>query len=104
MLIIGKFKEAYQRAYRDINLPYIKDMISAEAIEGKKKVLDYLKSAEIVAVSPSIPRDIITGERIPGDFCYYSDGKYSWRSDTIYYFERYNLRLEDEFIQHVLSQ
>ncbi len=103
MLTIGKFKEAFQQAYKDTDLPSIKALISSEPISMKEKVLDYLKSAKIVAVSPSIPRDVITQERIPGDFCYYSDGKYSWRSDTIYYFEKYNLKLEDEFIQHVLA-
>ncbi len=33
-----------------------------------------------------------------------SDGKYEWRSDVIYYVDKYDMELPDEFIQHVLAQ
>lgn len=32
------------------------------------------------------------------------DDKYAWRSDLIYYFEKYNLKLDDDFIAHVMSK
>jgi len=32
-----------------------------------------------------------------------NDGKYTWRSDVIYYFEKYNLKLPDEFVKEVLK-
>lgn len=35
---------------------------------------------------------------------YYSDGKYEWNSAEIMYFEKYNLKLNDNFIQHVLNK
>ena len=33
----------------------------------------------------------------------HSDGVYQWYEDEIYHFEKYNLKLNDDFIQHVLS-
>ena len=32
-----------------------------------------------------------------------TDGKYAWRSDVIYYVEKYNMSLLNDFIKHVLS-
>jgi len=33
-----------------------------------------------------------------------SDGKYQWRSDIIYYVEKYDLELPEEFVNYVLEQ
>ncbi|MDR0840009.1 MAG: hypothetical protein LBN26_01290 [Christensenellaceae bacterium] len=35
---------------------------------------------------------------------YYDDGTYAWRTDIIYYFDKYDLELPDAFVQHVLAQ
>lgn len=32
----------------------------------------------------------------------YTDGKYYWFSETIYYFEKYNLQLPDAFLKDIL--
>lgn len=100
MVVIGKIREIY----RDDAIPPIGDLISETEVEGKSDILSYLKQARVTAVAPGWAIDVMTGERIEGSLLSYSDGEYAWRSDTIYYFERYNLKLEKEFIKHVLSQ
>ena len=99
MVVIGKCREIY----KDDSLPSIKELIQSTPIKGKKTVLEYLKSGKKGAVAPGKVVDIISNEPISGEFCCYSDGKFGWRSDTIYYFEKYNMMLDDDFIKHVLN-
>ena len=95
MTIIGKIKEVY----KDNSLLSIKELIQENPIEGKEQILKYLRNGKKGAYAPSKMIDVISGEVIPGELCCYSDGEYGWRSDTIYYFEKYNLKLEEEFIK-----
>ena len=99
MLVIGKCKEVY----KDNNLPSIKDLIQSEPIKNKEIVLQYLKNGKKGAVAAGRAFDFISGETIPGELFCYSDGEYGWRSDTIYYFEKYNLKLDEAFIQHIVN-
>ena len=99
LIILGKVKELY----KGDELPSIKDMISGEPVAEKQTILEYLKNGRKGATAAGFATDVITGERIPGEFCCFSDGKYGWRSDTIYYFEKYNLKLNDDFINDVLN-
>lgn len=98
--------EKFQEKYHDKSLPSVKELFQHESIEGKEKILAYLKKEkwDSGARAPMLFRDVVTGKPVPGEFCSYSDGEFSWRTDEIYYFEKYNLKLKDEFIQHVLSQ
>lgn len=99
MNIVGKFREIY----KDDSLPSIKDSIQNKSISEKERILHYLKSAKKGAFSPGNIKDVITGEKISGEFCCYSDGEYAWRSDIIYYVEKYNLKLDSDFIKHILQ-
>ena len=99
MIVIGKTREIY----KDPNLPTIKSLISKEPIGNKKKILEYLRNGRITAAAAGTANDIITGKTIDEPFCMFTDGVYAWRSDTIYYVDKYNLKLEDEFINHVLN-
>ena len=66
--------------------------------------MDYLKRGKILAGCPGILRDVFTGEKICGGWLLYSDGVYSWESDIIYYYEKYNLRLPRDFIDYVCKK
>lgn len=70
----------------------------------KKIILDYLENTPHVAESPSLAIDVFTKERRFVPIAAQSDGKYIWRSDIAYYFDKYNLKLPEEFIDHVLNQ
>ena len=99
MVFIGETRELD----RDNNLPSIKDLIN-QPIEGKSKIIEYMKKSEVIAVAPAIVRDVLNPEiRLPELFLM-SDGVYGWRSDVIYYVEKYDMALPDEFVQHVLNQ
>lgn len=99
MIVIGQTREIY----KDNKYPSIKELIN-KPIKEKNKVLRYMKKCNIDAVAPAALRDVINPEnRIHELYCM-SDGIYGWRSDVIYYVEKYDMALPEEFIQHVLSQ
>jgi hypothetical protein len=73
--------------YKDGQYPFLLDLIN-KPIKEKEKVIEYMKTSKIQAVAPGIFRDLINPEnKIPYYFVIMTDGKYSWRSDVIYYME-----------------
>ena len=100
MLILGEYREIYE----DTSLPSIHDYISSDEQKNKNKILDYLKKGQIKACAAGKAIDIFTGEVIPNELSYMTDGQYEWRSDLIHYVQKYNLILDKQFIKHVLNQ
>ena len=100
MISVLKIKEIY----RNEEFPSIKDLISEKEPQDKDKILNYLKRGEVVAVAAERATDLITGKTIDGELFCYTDGKYTWRSDTIYYFEKYNIELPKKFVYYVLNK
>ena len=99
MIIIGQTCELD----KDSQYPSINELIN-KPIKEKKKVIEYMRKSKVIAVAPAIVRDVIHPEiKIPELFLM-SDGKYEWRSDIIYYVEKYDMELPEEFVQHVLKQ
>lgn len=99
MIEIGQIREIY----KDDKYPSIKDLIN-KPIKEKKKVIEYMKKCKIEAVAPAIITDLINPEIKFAELYLMTDGKYEWRSDVIYYVEKYDMELPEEFIQHVLNQ
>lgn len=62
-----------------------------------------MKKCNVIAVSPSIKIDVIDRKTNVGH-CLMSDGEYKWTYDLIYYVEKYDMELPDEFIKHVLKK
>lgn len=98
MKVIGKYREIYN----DHSLPSLKDNISENPTPDKDLILKYLKSGKIVAVSPSFITDVISGKKTKNQLMMMTDGVFEWRSDIVYYFDKYNLKLPDDFINTVL--
>lgn len=99
MIIIGQTCELD----KDKKYPPIRDLIN-KPIKEKSKVIEYMKKSKVIAVAPAIVRDIINpNNKIPELFLM-TDGKYEWRSDVIYYVEKYDMELPEEFIEYVLSE
>ena len=48
--------------------------------------------------------DRVTGKQVE-NICriIYNDGEYEWRSEEVYLIEKYNMKVSDEFINHVLE-
>lgn len=95
---IAKYKENDGEYYASIF-----DLISENAIEGKDKVLAYLKSKKDIGIAPEYVRDKITGESTGIELACFVDGDFAWTTDTIYHFEKYNLKLSEDFLRSVLN-
>lgn len=78
--------------------------ISKEVHPRKEEILAYLRSAVIFGAYASVSKDIFTGEPISIEHLLLTDGKFRWTSDIEYYVEKYNLRLQDEFINTALTE
>lgn len=100
MIVLGKYKEIYHND----SFPSVSDFISNEEMENKTVILDYLRKGKVTAASPARIVDVISGERIDVSLKMLEDDEYAWRSDLVYYFEKYNLKLSDDFIAHVMSK
>lgn len=99
MIIIGKFREIY----KDDSCPSIFSAIREGTPEAKEKIILYMKNATVSAFAPGFVYDVIDGKHRIGNLKCYTDGKYLWRSDIIYYFDKYNLELPKEFVDHILN-
>ncbi len=80
------------------------DFKSERSIRDKKMIVSYLREGATIGAYAGIAKDVITGKAIPGEWTLKSDGVYKWSTDTIFYVENYNLKLPDDFIEHVLKQ
>jgi len=99
MIYIGEFREDFGMEHAPIS-----ECISDVAIPEKSKVLAYLKHGRVAAASSIKLKDALTGDAIPGEALYYTDGQYAWRSDLCYYFEKYNFILPPAFIRAALAE
>ena len=63
--------------------------------------MDYLIGARKSSISPAILKDVISGKQIDIQRCCYNDGTYTWRSDLIYYIEKYDIALDEEFVTYI---
>lgn len=99
MIVIGQTREVY----KDDKYPSIRELIN-KPIEEKDAVIEYMKRCNKISASPAIITDLIEPKNKFYELYTMTDGKYAWRSDVIYYVEKYDMALPDEFLQHVLSQ
>lgn len=72
-------------------------------IPNKNKILEYLKSFDAEYCSAALVYDVVTGKETQTDELGFTDGEYTWYSSWIYHFEKYNLKLNDDFIEHILK-
>lgn len=80
------------------------ELACSNEIFEKSTILKYLKSFKPKGYTTAPLIDKKTGEQISEGFAGYSDGEYEWYDYWIYHFEKYNLKLNDDFIAHVLSK
>ncbi len=70
----------------------------------KEAIIQYLKKGTVDIAASGSAIDAITGEKIKGEYVGMNDGTYHWWSTTVYYVERYGLRLPENFVRHVLEK
>ena len=95
---IGTFRELngndYYPEFESLKLP----------AEKKETVMSYLRNAPHIAESPGMAVDAFTKERLHMAISIQGDDIYIRRSDIAYYFEKYDLKLPDEFFEYVRQQ
>nr|WP_296078469.1 hypothetical protein [uncultured Ruminococcus sp.] len=73
--------------------------------KDKDTVLRYLKKFDkecIVLTCAST--DFVTGKLLKSSIFVHNYGVYCWTNEEIYHFEKYNMKLNDDFIQYVLDK
>ncbi|MGN1457589.1 MAG: hypothetical protein ACI4XP_06510 [Acutalibacteraceae bacterium] len=81
------------------------DNFSSEPISEKAKILEYMKSfSEPYAFTTQPVIDVFTNEELEYTDNEFFDGVYFWYKSEIYHFEKYNLKLNDDFIEYVLNK
>ena len=94
-----KYKElGYKEA------PSLKEFFSNRPHEFQNEIIKYMESRPIDFVRTRLPKDAFTGEFMHIEEYAQSDEKYFWGSPLIYYVKKYNLRLPEDFVQHVLAK
>lgn len=73
-------------------------------IDNNDKIVQYMRSFEPECFSSAFVIDIVNGFDTQIDDTGFTDGEYTWYTSWIYHFEKYNLKLNDDFIAHVLSK
>ena len=75
------------------------DHIEKEPIENKEKILDYLKNGKDNGIRCSVIYDYVKDESLSETIKLFTDDEYNWDSEEIYHFEKYNLKLNEDFIK-----
>lgn len=73
-------------------------------INGKSGIISYMKSGRKEWFTTDYVEDIVTGQETDIPDTGFTDGEYLWYAAEIYHFEKYNLKLNDNFIAHVLNK
>ena len=80
----------------------IKELIGKSFLE-KQKILQYLKSFEADCAAGMLLIDEITGKETSNSVMGYEDGVYYWDTREIYHFEKYDMELQDDFIEYIMK-
>ena len=81
--------------------PSINDLINKPIME-KKKILEYMKQSKIDSVTAGSFIDLIDNKTKIYAFSM-TDSKYSWSSYVVYYVEKYDIELPEEFVKYALN-
>jgi hypothetical protein len=74
-------------------------------LNEKEAILKYFKEhGSETAIITCASTDYISGEKLSDSVTCFDDGEYCWTSEEVYHFEKYNLKINDDFIQYVLNQ
>lgn len=90
----------------DFDKSNLGSITSHNEVKNKSMILQYLTNRDYLKYASTKKVYDVFQKADSTKFCQvgYSDGVYQWTSDEIYYFEKYNLKLNDDFISYVLSK
>ena len=100
-----KYLGEYKEIENNMDLPLLKDNVSDVSCTNKDEILSYLKNKKFIkGAMPSLRYDIFTSQMITGQTLNYCDDEYCWDYETIYYFEKYNMKLPTDFINRAMRE
>lgn len=82
----------------------LKNLISEQPVKNKDIILSYLKKFPYSAFTSQPVFDKFSGEEVFFADNAHTDGMYTWYESEIYHFDKYNLKLNNDFIEHVLNK
>ena len=94
----------FDRSIKELSKDELAKTTSETALDGKEKVLAYLKQFPECAFTSAPVKDAFTGEVVYDANNARTDGTYQWYETEIFHFEKYNLKLNEEFIKYVLNR
>ena len=90
---------------KSIDIQYVNDNCSTVEEPYKKTMLEYLKNTERrSSCTTEKVYDYFEKKYVDIPIVAYHDEFFYWDDRDIYYFEEYNLKLAEEFVNHVLKQ
>ena len=100
MKIIGQYNELAP----DMGFPSMLDSMAKTPYASKETILDYLRNGNVHMVTAAKVVDTLKKARTKVNLVFMNDGTYEWSSAIIYYVDKYNLQLPDEFVNHILQR
>lgn len=100
MIFLDNYIEIYPRSQH----PSLRGLIATTPYPLKDQVVNYLKKGSPTIAGCYVPHDAFTDKQIDTQFYGMTDGTYHWSNVLIYYVDKYNIKLPDDFINHILSK
>lgn len=97
-------KYVFDKSIKEMKHDELLKVTSKHAINNKDSILSYMKNFPECAFTSAPVKDAFTGEIIYDANNARTDGTYQWYESEIYHFEKYNLKLNDDFLQYVLNR
>jgi hypothetical protein len=97
-------KYAFHKDINEMTLGEFMGQTTSKPIMEKEKILAYMKSGALSAFTSEPVHDRLTGEEVKEADNQRTDGEFIWYESWIYHFEKYNLKLNDDFIEYVLNR
>ncbi len=97
-------KRIFTGVIKEMELSELKKKVDNFPICSKETVLSYLKTYPECAFTSAPVKDFFTGKIVYDANNLRTDGIYRWSESEIYHFEKYNLKLNDDFIEYVLKR
>ena len=80
------------------------ERMDTEALHDKTAVLKFMRTHKPVAAAAGFFTDVVTGETVHDcDWCAYEDGEWEWDDCDTYHVEKYDLKLNPEFVEYALA-
>ncbi|ADO69328.1 hypothetical protein [Stigmatella aurantiaca] len=100
--MVGFFRKL---AHGQATGPALSDRRGAPLLDDHEQILHYLRSGKVSATAGGLARDVLDpAQPIIGPLYSQTDGMWLWPSDLPYYFEKYNVLLDEAFLAHVRAR